>query len=243
MLSRKTLLALGLAGAVGVPLATDSSSEIIDSISGKVGAWMGKDEEKKDVAAPTSEEPSQSTGPLQARIDGVPPHHLGEIFSFDVTPAWIMSRWSRVSTQAGPPEFQGYRVPLLTGLKQGDLTGMLTYCFDDQQKLQRLTFRGTTDDPSRLVALATARFGFTASKAPTPGQQQYEIRWNGQTGSRLNIRMAGVIDTQVPNRRYSIDLEINLPNVAPSWHPAAVSRTGSAQPDHKAESTSPAEHK
>ncbi len=245
MFGRKTLLALGLAGAVGVPLATDSSSEIVDSISGKVSSWMGQDKEKKDASAPASasEKPPSSSGPLQARIDGVPAHHLGEIFNFDITPAWITSRWSRVSTHAGPPEFQGYRVPLLTGLRRGDLAGTLTYCFNGQQELQRLAFRGTTDDPSRLIALVTARFGFKARKAPTPGQQQYEIRWNGYTGSRLNIRMAGVIDTQTPKRRYSIDLEINLPDVPPSWHQAAVSKPASEQPVRQAETTSAAERK
>ncbi len=245
MFSRKTLLAVGLAGAVGVPLAANSSSEIFDSISDKVGAWMGQDQDQdnKDASATTSEESSTPSAAPQARIDGLPVRQLGEIFNFDVTPAWILSRWSRVSTQVGPPEFQGYRVPLLTGLEQGDLAGTLTYCFNDQQELQRLTFRGTTDDPSRLVALATTRFGFTASKAPTPGQQQYEIRWNEQTGSRLNIRTAGVDDTQTPERHYTVDIEINLPDVAPSWYQAAVSTTAPEKPIHNAQADGDGERK
>lgn len=245
MFSRKILLALGLAGAVGIPLASDSSSGIVDSVSGKIGGWMGKedDKKKKDVSAANSDKSSPATGLLQPRADGVPARHLGEIFNFDVTPAWIMSRWSRVSTQAGPPEFQGYRVPLLTGLRQGDLAGSITYCFDDQNKLQRLTFEGTTDDPTRLVKLVSDRFGFKAIKAPSPGLQQYAIRWNGYTGSRLNVRMAGVIDAGKPKTRFSIDLEINLPDVAPSWLQPAVSATRSKQPVQQVEATSATERK
>ena len=241
MLNRKTLLAFGLASAIGIPLATSSSGDFVDSVSNRVSGWIGTGSDEEDGVV-ASNDPALEAGPGKPRIEGLPVGHLGEVFSFDVTPAWILSRWSRVSTQVGPLEFQGYRVPLLTGVQQGDLAGTLTYCFNDRQELQRLTFQGTTDDPSRLISLAVARFGFAAAKAPTPGQRQYEIGWNGRANSRLNVRMAGVVDTKSTKTHYSINIEINLPDVLPSWYQATAAATLPEKPANSAQANNAQAH-
>jgi hypothetical protein len=152
------------------------------------------------------------------RLEGQPVMDPGEVFRFDVTPAWVLGRWSRASTVSGPPDLQGYRVVLVTGPTASDLAGSLTYYFNDRQQVQRITFVGTTGDPAGIVSLATRRFGFVAMAAPAPGTYLYQIRWHNQPRSELKLRTAEVIRSDVPFQRFDVEMEINLPDVAPS-HP------------------------
>ena len=57
-------------------------------------------------------------------------------------------------------QLQGYRVPLVTGTTLADVAGSLTYYFNAQQRVQRITFRGTTGDPSVLATLLAQRLSF-----------------------------------------------------------------------------------
>ena len=78
-----------------------------------------------------------------ARIDIQP---LAAVFRCDITPPWVMSQWSRVSTGLAELDLHGYRVALISGTREGDLAGSLTYYFNIQQRLQRITFQGSTGD-------------------------------------------------------------------------------------------------
>lgn len=152
---------------------------------------------------------------LGPRIDGHPVFDPAEVFRFDVTPAWIMSRWARVMTVSSPT-MQGYRVPLVTGPTEHDLAGSLTYYFNADQAVQRITFVGTTGDPAALVKLLTERFKFAPAPSNTPGEYLYQIRWHNQPRSEMRLRMSDVVRADMPLRRFDVDLEINLPDVPPS---------------------------
>lgn len=239
---RGVLFAGGLAAAIGMPLAFDSSSDAGGSItrmwhnltsSEAPPASTGISPRGNLQIAPTAPgalpgtaapDATQAIDPFLAgldakpRLEGQPVMDAGEVFRFDVTPAWVMGRWSRATTVSGPPNLQGYRVPLVTGPAESDMAGSLTYYFNDRQQVQRITFVGTTGDPAGIVSLATRRFGFVAVAAPGPGVYLYQIRWHNHPRSELKLRMAEVIRTDVPFQRFDVEMEINLPDVPPS-HP------------------------
>jgi hypothetical protein len=134
---------------------------------------------------------------------------LTEAVRFDVTPTWVMTRWPRVT--AGLPDGgqQGYRVPLVTGTRQDDIAGSLTYYFSGQQYCQRITFQGTTGDPRLLVAHIAGQFGLIPRASDDPGLQLYQTRWNGKPVSELRIKPAAVVSASSALARYEVQLTLN----------------------------------
>ena len=121
----------------------------------------------------------------------MPSPSLAEVLRFDVTVDWVMQRWPRVSTGLPYLQLQGYRVPLVTGTGVADLAGSLTYYFNAQQQVQRITFRGTTGDPSALVALLAGRYHFARRLTNDPGVVLYEaVDSSNQPAGSLKIRSA-----------------------------------------------------
>jgi len=151
------------------------------------------------------------TRPPPAQLTGEPTQNLLEVLRFDVTPQWVMSRWSRVSTTLAETELEGFRVPLTTGYEVDDLAGSLTYYFDKHERLQRITFDGTTGDARALAALLTQHYGFR--KEPTLGAGLYLVKWNGTPTSVMRIRYAPVVRASTPNSRLHVKLEINRPRM------------------------------
>ncbi len=240
MFKRSLLLVSGLGAAVGVPMVLSG-----DGAGGTVSKWwQSLTAGEKPTANALGGPPDHSgwtsgNGPIAPanaaalnpqssmfspttpeaagpRIDGYPVYDPGEVFRFDVSPTWIVSRWARVTTIAMPPDMQGYRVPLVTGPTEADLAGSLTYYFNGKQQVQRITFIGTTGNPGPLVKLVTQRFKFGPAASSMPGVDIYQIRWHNQPRSEMQIRMSDVVRADVPLRRFDIDLEINLPDVPPS---------------------------
>jgi hypothetical protein len=216
---RPRLLTLGLAGAIGIPVLMNSHGEVLDWLRGAVTpsektAWEQPADSPAAVglAAPPSSLGQPPGAAPPPPLSGLPVQHLAEVLRFDVSPEWVLSRWARVSTAAGGAALQGFRVPLVTGTAADDLAGSLTYYFDARSQVQRLTFVGTTGDPSKLVAVAASRFGFVPYVSSDPAVQLYQIRWNGQPTSELRIRPSQVVRTDAPYQRYEIDLEINHPD-------------------------------
>jgi hypothetical protein len=154
--------------------------------------------------------PPGARGPAQPlhRIEGPPVTDLGEVIRFDATPNWVISRWSRVSTAAAGPDLQGYRVALVTGTREDDIAGALTYYFNRQQRVQRITFQGTTGDARRLVGLVMSRYGFEPQQSD-PSVYLYQVRWNGRPLSELQVRPARVVTAGAAHSRYDVALEIN----------------------------------
>ena len=145
-------------------------------------------------------------------IDGTPMCTLAEALRFDLTPETITRRWPRVSTGLAQLQLQGYRVPLVTGTAPTDLAGALTYYFTSQQQLEQITFRGTTGDPSGLVALLTSRFHLTRRLANDPGLVIYEgVHPDNRPASALRIRAAPVVKASETFHRYDVELVLERP--------------------------------
>ena len=132
------------------------------------------------------------------------------VFDFQITPEWIVAHWPAVSTGLAQLQLEGYRVPLVTGTAQHDLAGSLTYYFNAEQKLQQITFIGTTGDPRPLIGLLTSRFHLTRRLVNDPGLVVYEaVHYNNQPASSLQIRLAPWPSPTTLYRCYDVELSLD----------------------------------
>ena len=142
---------------------------------------------------------------------GVPTNRLSEVLRFDISPKWVISRWPRVSTHLAELELEGLRVTLVTGTAVDDLAGSLTYYFDKDQHVQRISFHGHTGDERKLVSLLTGCCGLKPK--PTVGGSLYLAEWNGKPRSVLRISHSPVVRAASPRSRLEVALELNRPNL------------------------------
>jgi hypothetical protein len=154
------------------------------------------------AALPQGAIPSAGYTPTPGQV----PPELHEALSLSATPAWVSSRWPRVTTTLAETNFDGLRVAL-TGIQETDLTGSLTYYFDKQQTAQRITFHGTTGNQQRLVELLMSQYGFTRQKCLAG--ELYTGSWMGRTYGMCRIRPAPVLSVATAPQRYEVLLEIN----------------------------------
>lgn len=161
-------------------------------------------------AASSQIQPSPVVPISNSPTDATPITSLAEVLRFDITVEWVMRRWPRVSTGLPHLQLQGYRVPVITGTSVADLAGSLTYYFNAAQQTQRITLRGTTGDPSALVAVVTNRHHFTRRLTNDPGVVLYEAvdSSNKPTGT-LKIRSARVVKSNQPYMRFEVELEMD----------------------------------
>jgi hypothetical protein len=145
------------------------------------------------------------------RLEGSAIGGLVDVFRFDITPQWITSRWPRVMTITPDADLQGYRVPLVTGTTEQDLAGSLTYYFDRQKSLERITFYGTTGDARQLVGLMSAQYGLLRELGSDPGLYLYQAKHDGQVVSRLQVEVTPVMRATTPHERYTVDLVLSRP--------------------------------
>lgn len=142
-------------------------------------------------------------------LEFLPVADFREIFRFDLTKLDVQRRWKRISTN--PADLQndlnGMRVPLVTGTNSWDLHGSLTYFFDRHQQLQRITFRGWTGDPQKLVQLLINEFQYQAQ--PTGLAGFYLSKSKRKTLGGLLIKTPSVIDSRNPLQQFAMVLEIN----------------------------------
>lgn len=160
----------------------------------------------RQLAGPTANLDSLSTG---MPVEGEPVGHLSEVIRFNVTPQWVMHRWPRVTTELSDLNLEGLRVPLVTGTAPHDLAGSLTYYFDNQQLVQRITFHGFTADERPLVELLVKKCGFRAE--PTLGRGLYLAKWSGKTKSALWVQHAPVVQAKQRMTQLELELELNRP--------------------------------
>jgi hypothetical protein len=151
-------------------------------------------------------------GDPTARRSRADVHDASSVFDFQITPEWIVAHWPAVSTGLAQLRLEGYRVPLVTGTAQSDLAGSLTYYFNAEQKLQQITFIGTTGDPRPLIGLLSSRFQLTRRLANDPGLVVYEaVHENNQPASSLRIRLAPLAQSNDLYRCYDIELSLVRP--------------------------------
>lgn len=135
---------------------------------------------------------------------------FAHVFNFNANPRWIIETWPRVSTTLADMRLEGLRVPLVTGSRVDDLAGSMTYYFDQEKQLQRITFQGTTGDERRLVAMLQQNYKFELE--PSVAGTIYMVKWNGEPVSVLRVEPAPVINANIPHTRLNIHLEINRPS-------------------------------
>lgn len=180
--------------------------------SGTVGGVPGVPGSLTDPAAVVSSGTGKTHAPPGAgRLAGEPPApiNLAEVLRFDVTPDWVMQRWPWISAGLSQLRLQGYRVPLVTGTATDDVAGSLTYYFNPRQRVEQITFEGTTGDPTALLRVVISRYGFGRRLTNDPGLFRYEVPvLKGPVKSFLDLRLVQPND---PYRRYQIELVIERP--------------------------------
>jgi len=200
---------LGLAAAVSGPIA-------LYSVSQGWNPFGGGSSHSAAAAGPV--EPVEADMTLldppagKLPLEGAPVDRLAEVVRFDVSTGWIMQRWPRVSTGMADLQLQGYRVTLMTGAELSDLAGSLTYYFNSQQKVQRITFTGTTGDTRQIVALVTRQFGLARRMTNDPGLFVYEaVHPKQDRKSILQVRLAPVVKSSNPYRKFDVTLSLERP--------------------------------
>ena len=214
---KKSLLCVGgLLLAVGGPIGMFSANDFVaNARKNWFSGWTAK-------ASANPQAPSTTLGGAgegyTAKSNSLSPAHaaslpgLDEVLSFDRSVEWVMQRWPRVSTGLTYLQLQGYRVPLVTGTGLSDVAGSLTYYFNAGQQVQRITLRGSTGDPTRLVTLLTGRYHFARRLTNDPGLVLYEVVDSGNKPSgTLRIRSARVVKASQPYTRYEVDLAMDRP--------------------------------
>lgn len=137
---------------------------------------------------------------------------LREVMRFDITPEWVIGRFSRVSTVLADMNLEGLRVPIVTGIRADDLAGTLTYYFDHSGHLQRLTIHGFTGDTKRFSEAMVTHYGLQREPALEAGA--YTKRWNGRPTHFMRLTHAPVVYSDAVHQKYTVFLELNHPNLA-----------------------------
>lgn len=211
------LLAL-LVGGVGAPIAISKFQELPSRKESKgVVDWieeLGIQPEEDSAQTSDKRDPqgnSRSDRKMSAGMSGRDlPVSLQEVLRFDRTTAWLFGHFDRVTTGLADVDLQGYRVALVTGTSQGDLTGALTYYFDKQQKLRRITLVGSTGDARPIVSIVTGRFQFKREH-DDPSTFVYRARQFGKSFGELAVIPAEIVTSEDPHNRFEIRLELDRP--------------------------------
>jgi hypothetical protein len=202
----------GLVAAIGIPAGLykgyhfwQGSSKASDTPPAASVAGSGV--ESKDATSSLSPN-GRPAGPAH-RPRSV---NLAEVLNFNVTPDWIMQRWPRVSTGLAQLQLQGYRVPLVTGIAQDDLAGSLTYYFNPNQQVQRITFLGNTGDWRKLASVLSAEHHLRRRLTNDPSLMVFEsVHPNGKLASTCTIRTAPVVAASDAYHRFQVDLALERP--------------------------------
>jgi hypothetical protein len=219
---RRTLMTVGILGAaVGIPYVASEWPRLKASV-------LGASSDSPSTKKPATNSPGQTNSQTPSIIypagdpralglnppsEETPLVDMADAFRFNVTPPWVMSRWPRVTAGIPHENYHAMRVPLITGMRNDDVAGALTYYFMPTEKCAKITFTGATGDPTRFVALMTERFGFKGFTYGEPGVQRYEVRWNGKALSELLVRAAAIVRATNPLARYEVQLTLTDPSV------------------------------
>lgn len=215
MFGRKEF-ALLLAGAIGTPYLVSTGVKKVTSADGEPQA--GTVQASAVASSPPAEarpaphDVAAELAHAPPQLDGaVPTVAMEEALRFDLTTAWVLGHWPRVSAALADVDLQGYRTPLITGTQIDDLAGSLTYYFNKRQRVQRITFFGTTGDTRRLVALLSLRHGFVRELNADPSLFLYRVRENRKVISELRIKPSSVVRADAPRSRFEVALLIERP--------------------------------
>ncbi len=217
MFGKTGLLVVGLGAAVGVPYVATEWTNLKAKFTGTPAAtspsansaWQPlAGRSGSTVASPPLATSGANFAPNDAQLEEPPLVEMSDALRFRVTPAGILARWPRVSAGLAHENLHGLRVPLITGTREDDLAGALTYYFNPGQRCAKITFSGSTGDPRRLMLLLQERFDFHRFPTSEPGVERLQVRWNGKPHSELIVRPARVVRAASPFARYEVQLSI-----------------------------------
>ncbi|MBD16402.1 MAG: hypothetical protein CMJ72_14785 [Planctomycetaceae bacterium] len=228
-----------LAAAVGVPYMATQETNLDASWDSKPSqadiSANGSDLPK--LSPELTQQPQGPSNPIYATttpLEGVRSMSLSEIFRFDISKEWVYQRWARKSTALAELGLFGIRVPLVSGTRLQDLAGSLTYYFDSNGLLQRISFYGNTGDTTGLVMLVVNRYGFQRQATPIASEQLYQIRNETQVFSELHTRPAPVLWANAPHKSFTVELELQRPGSSePLLAQNARHPPEAAQPAHQ----------
>jgi hypothetical protein len=229
---KRCIVLLLFSGVIVVPLLLmNSASEMsANTQSGEVGTWQRMTQwfgdvsdsitvffsSDNDASGMVTQESMLTVNPTgnNPHLDGGVIGRFEDVINMNITPKWITQRWARVSKNIQSGQWEGYRVPIVTGENTDDLAGALTYYFDNQQQLQRIVFRGTTGEPQRIITMLQQTFHLT--KRPTSRIGLYIKSQNRRPVSVLMITRSPRTATQNDTTHYSqytIQFELNRPSI------------------------------
>ncbi len=207
MFRKLVLLAVPI-GAIAGPIVFYSGPEWVSQVTASLSP--GSDSQSPEGLS----EPGAVSvdGLVDMPLEGAGVGQFWEVLRFDLTPNFVAQRWPRVTTSLHELNLQGFRVPLVTGTDPDDLAGSLTYYFNHQRQLQRITFAGTTGDYRRLLQLLTAHYGFVSRPTNTPNVALFEVPSSGAAASYLWLRPVDVLRADQPLNRFQVTLVLERPS-------------------------------
>ena len=224
---------LVLALAVPYALVGDSTGPIRDKIRGMFASRASDPDPIEGIDDPevnrllAMQRQLSTTGRAETVTSKLTPTvNLEGVLRFDVDPRWVMQHWPHVSTTRIDGPLDGLRVPLITGTTPQDVVGSLTYYFNEQQQVQRISMDGFMGDDRRMVAVVTKVFQLKPE--PRAGVGVYVSKWNGKPISALWVRRMPVVHTGNGAQQYEFALEINRPNSSPALSPRLQQRIQNA---------------
>ena len=129
---------------------------------------------------------------------------FNEFLRFDISPAWLKSRWPRVSHVPGENQLSGMRVALVSGPRPADIQGALTYYFDSRQRVQRIAFKGWTGDGGE-IARFFQQLGFERQRSKGAGLFTKSV-W-GKLQGALRLDHPVVSTNALPNQQLMVMFE------------------------------------
>ncbi|NLS97101.1 MAG: hypothetical protein GXX96_33610 [Planctomycetaceae bacterium] len=205
MLKKLVLLALPV-GAVAGPYVVQSGPKWVSQATASFSQGSAPQAQEGTV-------PGVSIERLAAMpLEGAEVDQFWEVLRFDLTPSFVAQRWPRVTTSLYELDLQGFRVPLVTGTDPDDLAGSLTYYFNQDRRLQRITFAGTTGDYRRLLYLLTTYYGFVNRPTNTPNVILFEVPSSETAASYLWVRPVDVLRADQPLNRFHLTLVLERPS-------------------------------
>jgi hypothetical protein len=156
------------------------------------------------------------------QLAGTPGVTLADALRFDVTPAWVSTTWPRVTTQRLETGWYGMRAPLVTGTEPDDVVGAVTYYFNTQNYVERITLYGYTGNAEPLISLVQQQYGLSPYAAVGRG---LFLSFNGTQA----IGVLQVEDAPLPlldrnGSRYRVQLELNLPRPGAELSPELMDK-------------------
>lgn len=215
MIPRNLIMPVALAAVVGIPLLMFQTA--------------GDQANSATTASSHPFDPSTGITNLFAENDPstfIPISDLSEIIRFDIYPNWVKSRWPRVSTAPVGDGLQGMRVALVTGSNRWDICGSLTYYFDENMRVQRISLVGDTGDASLIVRFLVERFQFKVQPTRAAGLLTASV--GRKPIGVLRLENPPVIEADNPQQQVHIVLELNNPDgsLGLSQSMTALAQTG-----------------